>query len=123
MRQQSFLIPPSPSEESVPDTVNASVERSADTVSLRMSAQFRNEVEVVSRGLDALGRRPEGVRRPSSDPILYGGACMNLDEPIRAFHQSPVSTAASVSVSTERRSRSMLRYARAFTLGLTIEWE
>lgn len=48
---------------------------------------------------------------------------MNLDEVIRAFHQSPVSTAASVSVSNELRSPLMPRYARAFTLGLTIEWE
>lgn len=62
--RHSSLIPSSPSEESVPDTVNASLERSADTVSLRTSALFRDEVEVASRGAEALGRRLGGMRRP-----------------------------------------------------------
>ena len=48
---------------------------------------------------------------------------MNLEEPIHVFHRSPGITAVSMSVSTGLRSRSAPRYARAFTLGLTIEWE
>ena len=71
MRQTS-LIPSSPSEESDPDTVNASRERSADTVTFCISALFRDAVEVAPRGSDALGGRREGVRRSSSDPILCG---------------------------------------------------
>lgn len=70
--RQSSLVPSSPSEESVPDTVNGPLERPADTVSVRRLAQFPGEVEVASQGLDLPGHRREARRRTASDPILYG---------------------------------------------------
>lgn len=71
--EQLSPIPSSPSKGMVPDTVDGSLERSADTVSRRKSVLIPVEGGVASQGLDVLRCWRRLWHSRSSDPIQRGG--------------------------------------------------